>query len=140
MPRPFNSTSINNNISINVVGYVGTASPSFDLIPDPLVFFRQSLKNLATVNGKTPTQMMIPKTFVNCSGKLRYFDQKRIYIDTPATFGFSGGPCFLQSGPNEWEFLGILLGSTKLWNYCRLLSTTGTYNSYSKFFSNKQEL
>ena len=124
LPKPFNSTSINDDSSINVIGYVGTAPSSFDLIPDPLVFFRQSLKNLAIVNGKTPAQMMIPKTFVNCSGKLRYFDRKKIYIDTPATFGFSGGPCFLESSPNEWEFFGMLLGSTKLWNYCTLLSTT----------------
>ncbi|CAF3596414.1 unnamed protein product [Rotaria sp. Silwood1] len=143
IPIPFNSTAFvsnNNRISINVIGYVGTAPSSFDLIPDPWIHRQASLKTITNVNGKTPAQLMLPYTFVNCSGKLRYFDEKKLYIDTPATFCFSGGLCFLQSNLNEWEFIGILLGTTKLWNYCVSLTTTATYNSYYNLFTNKQEL
>jgi len=143
MPTSFNSTTFVSNknlVSINVIGYVGTAPSFFDLIPDPLIYLRASLKSITVVNGKTPTQLMLPNTFINCTGKVRYFDKIKLYIDTPATFGFSGGPCFLQSNPNEWEFIGILLGATKLWNYCILLTPTATYNSYYASFTNKQEL
>jgi hypothetical protein len=80
---------------------------------------------------------MLPNTFTICTGELHYFDKQKLYIATPATFGFSGGPCFLQSNSNEWEFIGILLGITKLWNYCILLTTTSTYNSHYKLFQTK---
>ncbi|CAF4080537.1 unnamed protein product [Rotaria sp. Silwood1] len=83
---------------------------------------------------------MLPNTFVNCTGKLRYFVETKLYIDTPITFGFSGGPCFLQSNLNEWKFIGILLGTTKLWNYCVSLTTIATYYSYYNLLTNKQEL
>ncbi len=87
-----------------------------------------------------PTQIMLPNTFANCTGKLQYFDKQNIFIDTPATFSFSGGLCFLQSNPNEWEFIGILLGTTKLWNCCVSLTATSTYNSYENLLRTKQEL
>ncbi|CAF4033723.1 unnamed protein product, partial [Rotaria sordida] len=34
--------------------------------------------------------------------------------DTPSTYGFSGGPCFLSSNRNQWKFIGILTGASKL--------------------------
>jgi hypothetical protein len=46
----------------------------------------------------------------------------------------------LQSNPNEWEFFGILLGTTKLWNFCISLTATSTYNSYENLLRTKQEL
>jgi hypothetical protein len=39
---------------------------------------RASLKNIAVVNGKTQTQLMLPNTFINCTGKIRYFNNKKI--------------------------------------------------------------
>ena len=61
LPKAVNSAPINDDVSINIIGYVGT---------DSLVFFRQSLKNLATVNGKTPAQMIIPKDFCQLYWKI----------------------------------------------------------------------
>lgn len=142
-PMPLNSTAFISNInhmSINVIGYVGRAPSSFDLIPDRWITLQTSLKTIAEVNGKTPAQLMLPNTFVNCTGKLKYFEKNKLYIDTPATFGFSGGPCFLQSNFDEWEFVGILLGTTKLWNFCVSLTTTSTYNTFYSLFGKKQEL
>ncbi|CAF1561376.1 unnamed protein product, partial [Didymodactylos carnosus] len=121
IPKPLNLTpsiQYDNDISINVIEYVGTAPAAFDLIPDPLIFFRESLKRLDTVDGKAPTQLMLPNTFLNCTGKLRFFDNKILYIDTPATLGFGGGLCFLQSNPNEWEFIA-----------------SSAYNSYYELFA-----
>jgi hypothetical protein len=143
IPTRFNSTAFvsnDNQISINVIGYVDTALASFDLILDPLIHLRSSLKSISVVNEKTPAQIMLPNTFANCTGKLRYFDKQKLFIDTPATFGFSGGLCYLQSNRNEWEFIGILLGTTKLWNYCMLLANTSTYHSHEHLFRNKEEL
>ncbi|UJR07106.1 hypothetical protein I4U23_011394 [Adineta vaga] len=143
VPAPLNSTAFfsnDNQISINVIGYVGVAPSSFDLILDPLIHLRSSLKSISVVNGKTPAQIMLLDTFRNCSGKLRYFDKQKFFIDTPATYGFSGGICFVPSSSNEWEFIGILLGTTKLWNYCISLTTTSTYKSCQNLFRNKQEL
>ncbi len=82
---------------------------------------------------------MLPNGFINCTGKLRYFDDKKLYIATLATFGFGGGSYF-ESNSDVWQFIGILLGTTKLWNYCTLLTTTSTYISYYGLFTNKQEL
>jgi hypothetical protein len=130
----------NNRLSINVIGYVGTVPSSFDLISDPLIYLGTPLKSISSVNGKTPTNLMLQNTFTNCTGQIRYFDNKKIYIDTPATFVFSGGPCILASNQNEWEFTGLLIGTTKLWNYCISLTATKTYSSYYKLFTNKYEL
>ncbi|CAF3758462.1 unnamed protein product [Rotaria sp. Silwood1] len=133
IPTPFNSTAFSSNtnrISINVIRYVDNVSSSFDLISDPWIHFQPSLKTITDVNGKIPAQLMLPNTFVNCTGKLRYFDETKLYIDTPITFGFSGGPCFLQSNLNEWKLIGILPATT----------TIATYYSYYNLFTNKQEL
>ncbi|CAF4504064.1 unnamed protein product, partial [Rotaria sp. Silwood2] len=135
IPTSFNSTEfiLNNNcISINVIGYVGIAPSSFDLIPYPLIYLRASLKSIAVVNDKTPTQLRLLNTFINCTGKSRYFDKTKLNIDIPPTFNFSGGLCFLQSNSNQWQFIAILLEATKLWNYCIPLTTTATYSSYYK--------
>ncbi|CAF1520727.1 unnamed protein product, partial [Adineta steineri] len=81
--------------------YIDTAPSSLDLISDPLIHLRSLLKSISTVNGKTSTQIMLPDTFSNCTEKLRYFDKCKLFIDTPVTFGFSGGICFLQFNSNE---------------------------------------
>lgn len=141
-PSAFNSTTFSNNnrLSINVIGYVGTVPSSFDLIADPLIYLGASLKSISSVNGKTPTKLMLQNTFTNCTGHIRYFENKKICIDTPATFGFSGGPCILTSNQNEWEFIGILIGTTKVWNYCISLTDTKTYYSYDKLLTVEYEL
>ena len=86
IPTPFNSTAFfsdDKQISINVIGYVGTAPSSFDLIVDPFIYLRSSLKSISVVNGEKPTEIMLANTFANCTGKLRFFDKKKLFIDTP---------------------------------------------------------
>ncbi|CAF3480649.1 unnamed protein product, partial [Rotaria sp. Silwood2] len=42
----------------------------------------------------------------------------------------SGGPCFLSSNINQWEFIGILTGTSKLWNTCTSLQHSTIFNYY----------
>jgi hypothetical protein len=67
---------------------------------------------------------------MNCTGKLRLIDDRKMYIDTSSIYGFSGGPCFSMTNANEWSFIGMFTGSSKLWNICNLLSQSAVFWSY----------
>ncbi|CAF1691597.1 unnamed protein product, partial [Adineta ricciae] len=53
-----------------------------------------------------------------------------LYIHNPATYGFSGGLCFLPKDNDEWEFTGLLTGASRLWNKCVLLQQSTAFNYY----------
>ncbi|CAF4580657.1 unnamed protein product, partial [Rotaria socialis] len=116
--------------SINVIGYVGRPPTAFDLIVDPFFTSLSSLMAVNTINGKTPGNLLVNKKFMNCTGELRLTDDRKLFIDTPSTYGFSGGPCFLSTSKNEWEFSGILTGASKLWNACTALQHSNIFKHY----------
>jgi len=77
---------------------------------------------------------------MNCTGKLRSVDQRRMYIDTPSTYGFSGSPCFLTPNVNQWEFIGFFTGESRLWNMCTLLQHSTIFQYYySEITKNKTQ-
>ncbi len=100
--------------SINVIGYVGHALASFDLIIDPFFWSLAPLTSIDTFNGRTPDNLLQKGKFMNCTGNLRSYDDRKIFIDTPSTYGFSGGPCFFTTNSDGWSFDGVLNGATRL--------------------------
>ena len=76
--------------------------------------------------------------FMNCTGTLRLTDQRMLHIDTPSTYGFSGGPCFIPKHTGEWEFIGMLIGASRLWNKCTLLQQSVAFNfHYNQFIEHQ---
>ena len=69
---------------------------------------------------------------MNCTGKLRLIDGRKLYIDTPSTYGFSDGPCFFTSNFGRWSFDGLLTGASRLWNVCTSLKDSRTFLDYYK--------
>jgi hypothetical protein len=122
--------------SVNVIGYVGRAPISFDLIIDPFFSSLTPLIRIDTVNGKTPSNVLHEHKFMNCTGKLRLIDGRKIYIDTPSTYGFSGGPCFFTSNTDEWAFDGLLTGASRLWNVCTSLKDSKAFLAYYEKVNN----
>ncbi|CAF4944072.1 unnamed protein product, partial [Rotaria socialis] len=61
------------------------------------------------------------KKFMDGTGQLRLIDNRKFFIHTPSTYGFSNGPSFLSTNINQWEFIGILAEASKLWNTCTSL-------------------
>ena len=116
--------------SINVIGYVGRPPPAFDLIIDPFFSSLTPLMRIDSINEKTLSNMLHVGKFMNCAGNVRLIDGRKIYIDTPSTYGFSGGPCFIASGPDAWEFHGIMSGASRLWNVCISLKDSKTFMDY----------
>ena len=82
------------------------------------------------INGKIPSNILIAGKFMNCSGKIRMKDGRNIHIDTPSTYGFSGGPCFVRTGFDPWQFYGIMSGASRLWNRCISLKESRTFLDY----------
>lgn len=82
------------------------------------------------INGKTPSNILIAGKFMNCSGKIRMKDRRKIHIDTPSIYGFNGGPCFIGTGIDPWEFYGVMSGATRLWNICISLKESRTFLDY----------
>jgi hypothetical protein len=76
---------------------------------------------------------------MNCTGTLRLMDHNKLYIDTPSTYGFSGGPCYLTSNVNQWEFTGILTGASRLWNVCTSLQHSNIFQYYYYEISQKKK-
>ncbi|CAF1931760.1 unnamed protein product [Rotaria magnacalcarata] len=129
-PKLNNNLTIPYSSSINVIGYVGRPPTAFDLIVDPFFTSLSSLMTVNTINGKTPENLLINKKFMNCTGELRLTDDRKLFIDTPSTYGFSGGPCFISTSKNQWEFVGILTGASKLWNTCTALQHSNIFKHY----------
>jgi len=117
-------------IPINTIGCVGQPPLAFDLIVDPFFSSLKPLMNIDSINGKTPSNLLHLQKFMNCTGTLRLIDGRKMYIDTPSTYGFSGGPCFSITDTNEWSFIGILQGASRLWNVCTLLPQSTILWSY----------
>ncbi|CAF3837219.1 unnamed protein product [Rotaria sp. Silwood1] len=135
-----NSQSISSGSSISVIGFVGRPPVSFDLIIDPFFSSSSPLISIPAIHGKTPENFLLNNKFMNCTGQLRLIDSRKLFIDTPSTYGFSGGPCFLSSNRNQWEFIGILTGASKLWNTCTSLQHSTIFNYYyNEILLNKVE-
>ncbi|CAM4843340.1 unnamed protein product [Rotaria magnacalcarata] len=135
-----NSQPISSGSSINVIGFVGRPPVSFDLIIDPFFSTSTPLISIPAIHGKTPEHFLLNNKFMNCTGQLRLIDNRKLFIDTPSTYGFSGGPCFLSSNRNQWEFIGILTGASKLWNTCTSLQHSTIFNYYyNEILFNKVE-
>lgn len=116
--------------SVNVIGYVGRSPTSFDVIMDPFFSSLSPLMTVDSIEGKTPSNFLQEHTFMNCTGTLRLIDKQKMYIDTPSTYGFSGGPCFSLTNTNPWSFNGILIGTSRLWNVCTRLTESTTFWIY----------
>jgi hypothetical protein len=116
--------------SINVIGYVGHALASFDLVIDPFFSSLLPLISMDTFDGKTPANLLTEGKFMNCTGKLRAIDGPKMFIDTPSTYGFSGGACFFTAHHDGWSFDGILNGATRLWNVCTSLKHSHVFLAY----------
>ncbi|CAF1653323.1 unnamed protein product [Adineta ricciae] len=95
---------------VNVIGFVARSPETFDFIIDPHFSSYLPLITMKSANGKRPEHLLPMYRFMNCTGTLRLSDQHILYIDTPATYGFSGGVCFLPKDNDEWEFTGLLIG------------------------------
>ncbi|CAF4920806.1 unnamed protein product, partial [Rotaria sp. Silwood1] len=135
-----NSQSISSGSSISVIGFVGRPPVSFDLIIDPFFPSSSPLISIPAIHGKTPEHFLLNNKFMNCTGQLRLIDNRKLFIDTPSTYGFNGGPCFLSSDRNQWEFIGILTGALKLWNTCTSLQHATIFNYYyNEILLNKVE-
>jgi hypothetical protein len=133
-----NIQSISHN-TINVIGYVDRAPLSFDLIIDPFFSSLTPLIHIDAINGKTPSHLLQTQKFMNCTGKLRLTDGRKIYIDTPSTYGFGGGPCFFTSNGDGWSFDRLLIGASRLWNVCISLKDSKVFLAYyRKLNENKQ--
>jgi hypothetical protein len=118
------------SLSVNVIGFVGRPPVSFDLLVNPYFSSYLPLIPIDSVNGKKPENLLLEYRFMNCTGTLRLKDQRTLYIDTPSTYGFSGGPCFIPTYTGEWDFIGMLTGASRLWNKCILLQQSTVFNSY----------
>jgi hypothetical protein len=116
--------------SINVIGYVDRSPLSFDLIIDPFFSSLTPLWSIDSVDGETPSDTLHPGKFMNCTGNVRLIDGRKIYIDTPSTYGFSGGPCFITSTSDGWSFHGILSSASRLWNVCISLKESKAFVAY----------
>jgi hypothetical protein len=139
-PKLNNIPSISDTSSINVIGFVGQPPVSFDLIVEPFFSSLLPLTSINSINGKTPDKLLLAKRFMNCTGTLRLMDRNKLYIDTPSTYGFSGGPCFLTSNVNQWEFIGILTGASRLWNVCTSLQHSNIFQYYyNEITQNKKQ-
>ena len=126
--------------SINVIGFVSQAPMSFDLIIDPHYSSYSPLMSINSIDGKTPDKLLHDQTFMNCTGDLRLIDHRRLYIDTPSTYGFTGGPCFLTLNKDPYEFNGVLTGTTRLWNTCILLTKSSVFQwYYNRLISNSNQ-
>ncbi|CAF3913041.1 unnamed protein product, partial [Rotaria sp. Silwood1] len=135
-----NSQSISSGSSISVIGFVGRPPVSFDLIIDPFFPSSSPLISIPAIHGKTPEHFLLNNKFMNCTGQLRLIDNRKLFIDTPSTYGFKCGPCFLSSDRNQWEFIGILTGALKLWNTCTSLQHSTIFNYYyNEILLNKVE-
>jgi hypothetical protein len=126
--------------SINVIGYVRHAPSSFDLIIDPFFPSFAPLISVDTIDGKTPANLLHEGKFMNCTGKLRLFDGNKIFIDSPSTYGFSGGPCFFTGNSDGWSFNGILNGATRLWNACTSLKGSNVFLDYYRTLNKTKAL
>jgi len=118
------------SLPINVIGFVGRSPEAFDLVINPYFSSYLPLVTMESINGKKPENFLSLHGFMNCTGNLRLADRCMLYIDTPATYGFSGGLCFLSKYTDEWEFLGLLTGASRLWNKCILLQESTVFKSY----------
>ena len=122
--------SISSSSTIGIIGFVGRPPDSFDLIINPFFSSFSPLISIPAIHGKRPEYFLLNNKFMNCTGKLRLINNKKLFIDTPSTYGFSGGPCFLPSRKNPWEFIGILTGASKLWNTCTSLQHSTIFSYY----------
>jgi hypothetical protein len=129
-PKLNNIPSISDRSSINVIGFVDQPPLSFDLIVEPFFSSLLPLISIDSINGTTPEKLLLAKRFMNCTGTLRLMDHNKLYIDTPSTYGFSGGPCFLTSNVNQSEFIGIFTGASRLWNVCTSLQHSNIFQYY----------
>ncbi|CAF1081441.1 unnamed protein product [Rotaria sordida] len=125
-----NSQSISSGSSISVIGFVSRPPVSFDLIVDPFFSSLSPLISIPAIHGKTPEHFFLHNKFMNCTGQLRLIDNRKLFIDTPSTYGFSGAPCVSSLNRNQWEFIGILTGASKLWNTCTSLPQSTIFNYY----------
>ncbi|CAF1411424.1 unnamed protein product [Adineta ricciae] len=75
---------------VNVIGFVARSPETFDFIIDPHFSSYLPLITMKSANGKRPEHLLPMYRFMNCTGTLRLSDQHILYIDTPATYGFSG--------------------------------------------------
>ena len=84
-----------------------------------IVRFNPRSASTAVVNVKTPTQLMLPMKFLDCTSEKRYLDKNKLYVDTPAISGHGGGPCFPQSNENSLDFLHIIkfLASSAIYSF-----------------------
>ncbi|CAF3906164.1 unnamed protein product [Rotaria sordida] len=125
-----NSQSISFSSSISVIGFVSRPPVSFDLIIDPFFSSLSPLISIPAIHGKTPEHFFLHNKFMNCTGQLRLIDDRKLFIDTPSTYGFSGAPCVSSLNRNQWEFIDILTGASKLWNTCTSLPQSTIFNYY----------
>jgi hypothetical protein len=96
-PKLNNTLPVSASLSVNVIGFVGRSPEAFDLIIDPYFSSYLPLITIKSINGKKHENLLSMYQFMNCTGTLRLTDQRMLYIDTPsATYGFSGGSCFLS--------------------------------------------
>ena len=132
--------SIPTGSPINIIGFAGQAPVSFDLIKEPHYFSYSPLMRINSIDSKTPDNLLNGQIFMNCTGDLRLIDHRRLYMDTPSTYGFSGGPCFFTLNKDPYEFNGVLTGTTRLWNTCILLTKSSIFQwYYNRLISNSNE-
>lgn len=129
-PKLDNSLPISAPSSINVIGFVHRSPGSFNLIVSPSFSSFFPIISIDSVDEKTPEDFLLEEQFMNCTGTLHLTDQRMLYIDTPSTFGFGGGPCFIPYDSDEWQFIGILTGASRLWNRCTLLHQSTAFKSF----------
>mgnify|MGYP002423777082 CR=1 FL=1 len=129
--RPvLNDSQLTSHSNINVIGYVERPPETFDMLINPSFTTQTPLMKLNSVHGKVPANILQIGTFMNCTGKVRLIRSNQIYIDTPSTYGFSGGPCFITSATNGWNFHGIMTGASRLWNVCISLTNSKAFHKY----------
>ncbi|CAF1352172.1 unnamed protein product [Adineta steineri] len=109
-----NDLPIRVSSAINVIGFVGRSPEALDLVIDPHFSSYLPLVTIESFNGKKPEQLLTMYQFMNCTGTLRLMDHRILYIDTPATYGFSGVLCFIPKYNDEWQFIGLLTGASRL--------------------------
>lgn len=129
-PKLNNNPIIPYSSSINVIGFVGRPPTAFNLIVDPSLTSLLPFMTVDTVNGKTPEDLFFNKKFMNCTGTLRVTDDRKLFIDTPTTYGFSGAPCFTSINKNQLEFIGIVIDGSNLWNTCIILQHSRAFKHY----------
>ena len=129
-PKLDNSLPISAPSSISVIGFVYQSPRSFALIVSPSFSSFFPTVPIDSVDGKEPEDLLPELQFMNCTGTLRMTDQRKLYIDTPSTFGFGGGPCFIPYDSGEWQLIGILTGASRLWNRCTLLHQSTAFKSF----------